>query len=279
MAVNEPIQDPENPEGAEPNDDAPTTPDPASVGASYATQQELQELRDQLTRSQQTNELLQQLVDRTAQPSGTATTPAEPAVEDVTDAELEDALQNGTGAQVAQLFRKAVNAANEKSTRALRRELGELRAAGTSTFAEMSQELASSKMPLLKEYPELKQAFDAELKQVPDEYKANPRYLQSLYSRICGDNIQLIVQRQVDAAVRKAREPEQPSMPTTANGRGAPSPADGAVPDVVTFAGQQSARLLQEKGLDGDSFARKLGYDSWEDYVKLAEEYGESPVM
>jgi AraC-like DNA-binding protein len=277
MADNDPtVQDPE------PIDDGnadPTTPDPASVGSSYATQQELQELRSDLAKSQQTNELLQQLVDRTAQPSGTASTPAEPAIDDVTDDQLVDALQNGTGEQVAKLFRKAVNAGVEKSNRAIRKELGELRSMGTSTFAEMSQELASSKMPLLKEYPEIKQAFESELKQIPDEYKANPRYLQSLYSRIVGDNIQTIVQRQVEAAVRKAREPEQPSMPTTATGRGAPSPDANAVPDVVSFAGQQGARLLQEKGLDGDSFARKLGYDSWEDYVEVANEIGDGPIQ
>lgn len=280
MAVADPRLDVEDPEGAgtDPNQDPErTTPDPASVGASYATQQELAELKQQLTQSQQTNDLLRQLIDSNAPRNAPTQEPSDPPIEDVTDEQLVEALRSGTEQDVARLFRKANNAASERATRAVRKELQELRHSGVSTFARMSSELTSSKMPLLQEFPEIKQAYDTELKQIPDDWKANPDYLMSLYSRIVGQHIDLIAQRKVEAAIRKAREPEQPSMPTTSNGRGAPSPQD-SVPDVTSIAGQAGARLLQEKGLNGDAFAQRLGYESWEAYMKFADE-NEGPVQ
>ncbi len=72
----------------------------------------------------------------TTQPTSTA-----PAIEDVTDEEIDDALQQGKGAGK---FRKMVNAAVQKQTGA---KIAQLESVGLGAIANLTAQLAQQTMP------------------------------------------------------------------------------------------------------------------------------------
>jgi len=198
---------------------------------------------------------------RETRPVPVAAAPA--AVEDVSDTEIDEALQAGRGAPV---FRKMVDAAVK---RVRREEIDPLRQQMVSTATDLVANVATRD---LRHYPKYKKEIDTMVAALPPETRVNPALWKWAHDVVVGQHVDEIAAEAVNAALRPAPTPE-PMLRTARAGRGTPAGGAEATPDVYDVAGDEGEAALAHHGVDRDGFAKKLGYKNWTDYMKQTKEY------
>jgi len=190
---------------------------------------------------------------------------------DVTDEEIEAALQEGRGAKV---FRKMVSGETEK----LRREMvAAKQAIENESYGAMTSVASEVARPKMKHYDKYKKEIDDSLAQLPPQSRANPQVHLEVYNMVAGRHMDEIIASEVEAAIRKSRTSAPAPTPGSATSRGTSSPTTQTVKEIF---GDDADRALRAMGRDPDAWAKRMGYESMEAYMKMAaeQEGGESKV-
>jgi hypothetical protein len=199
--------------------------------------------------------------------------PARPdaAIEDVTDEEIDAVLAEGKGAKV---FRKMLDAATKRLDKKYEARASHIEETASNSLSSMASELAKPKMKHYnKDY--IKKQVDAYLARMPIEQRLDPTNHLVVYNAVVGENNDRIVAEEVEAALRKAKNPAG-VLPGGSNGRTNDSPVEATVKEVF---GDEAERELRSRGRSIESIAKAFGM-SKEDYIKLARDTeGEGTVQ
>lgn len=139
--------------------------------------------------------------------------PPPPAIEDVSDGDIADAIDSGDKARIAQTFRKARNADRQRIER---EALSPILSNGTAAFASVAKQLANS----LPHYKKFQKEIDSEIERWQ---AANPNavvtyeHYKAAHDIVRGRHVEDLEREAREAGIRQAREPESELMP--ANGR------------------------------------------------------------
>lgn len=176
-------------------------------------------------------------------------------IQDVTDEEIEEALQTGTGAKK---FRQMVNAGVERVKREV---LGPDMAAGFQAITGLTREVVASKMPY---YTRFQKEIDEYIGALGPQQQLQPASYKAAHDYVVGLHVTELLAEQNEAGRRQANpQPQQGTLGgqnsrTTGVGRGQP--------EQFTFtADNQSALAI--KGYTPDQQAQRMGYKSWSDYM------------
>lgn len=196
----------------------------------------------------------------------------------ISDEEIDTAVMSGQGA-AARIRALVDRAVTEATDRVIKERIDPLQNWGVNSIANLSQEVAASKMP---HYPKYKKEIDARLATLDPSVRANPAVLKMVHDAVVGENIEDFRREAAEAATRQAQETQSTGTPTA--GRSA-APGTGAgreptreapeVPSVETLGGAEGVAALGHKGKGGqsqDDFARGLGYKDWNTYMKQYDE-------
>lgn len=183
----------------------------------------------------------------------------------ITEAQYDDAIREGNG--------PVIRAYHQQEMEVFRRgHVEPLSTTGLTAVTELSKVTFLGTKP---HYRRFQKEIDARLAQLPPQALANPRAYEIAYDSVVGSHAHELVAEAEEAARRQAAAGPADTVPAGASGRGKATPSD--VPSVQDFLGQDAAVALQEKGMDGDAFARRLGYrGGWAEYVKVANESEEA---
>jgi hypothetical protein len=216
------------------------------------------------TKVEQTNNQLQQALGALGTLAAQGQQQATPAVPEVTDEQLAAMYDSGEGAQIL----KANRILQERSDRQHQTQVQQLREEVTGIAVPIVAKVAQADMP---HYGEFKNDIDAYLATLPPAALTNPKVHEIAYGVVASkpENMKRIVDREVEARMRQARESSEASAPGGPAGRVAP-PLPAGVP---TF---EQAFPDDKSGINADDFARKLGYDGWVDYWQKTEIEGEA---
>lgn len=190
-------------------------------------------------------------------------TPAPPqprVIEDASDAEIETALSNGTGASV---FRKMVNAAIERRMDVIESRLG----AHEEALVETSGFLSSS-----GEYPHkerYKDEIDAKLATVPVEFRRNPGYMKRVYKEfydtVVGSHLPEIEQEIVERTTRSHQDAQ--ALPEIWG----PLKKPDKMPTPEEYLGPEGVEAIKamygNRPDAGNTWARDRGYSTLQDWV------------
>lgn len=181
-------------------------------------------------------------------------------IEDVTDAEIEEALQTGTGAAK---FRKMVNAGVERVKREV---LGPDMAAGFQAITGLTREVVASKMPY---YARFQKEIDEYISALGPTQRLQPESYKAAHDYVVGLHVNELLAEQGEAGRRQANPQPQggqlagPNSRTTGQGRGQP--------EAFTFTAENQSALAI-KGYTPDQQAQKMGYKSWTDYMTKTQD-------
>ena len=260
--ADEPLEPPETPE-TPPVETPPATPAPTFVAAD-----EFRAFQATITGTLQTiNEGLRAIQSSRVNEPQREYVP--PAIEDATDEEIDAALANGSGAKA---FRKAINAGVEKVRRELTAQNAQLQNVGYSSIGALAAEVAKPKMKYYDRTVngvKIAEKVENYVKQLDPASRTNPGSYIAAYNVVVGENHDAIVAEEVEAALRQARTPSNVPVPPSGSGRTNGSPIEQSPEEVF---GKEAMDALRFKGLDADSYARKLGYADAKAYAKLARE-------
>lgn len=176
----------------------------------------------------------------------------EPTEEDLTEA--------FTSAKLRPTLSKYIASEVRKETRELRRELGEVRATGTHAIASLTAQAARPEMPY---YDRFKGEIDEYVKTLDGTARMNPHAYRLAHDAVVGRHARDLIDEAKREAVRSARAND---VALPGGGRG-PAKAGAPVPDV------EEAAALEALNMTPDEFARKQGYDSWEERSKALAKY------
>jgi hypothetical protein len=252
---------PVNPESSESN----TTAD----AVKFAPAEEVAELKTTVTSLNDTIAQLRGALDMVARNTSSpqVTQPAEP---ELTDEEINAALQNAEEGNPAAKVRRMMQSAVRASETRLKTEVEQLKATGMSSLAEVAAQQAASTLPRFKEF---EKDIRATVAQLPPESQASAISWKLAHDAIVGGNYDKLVERERETWARQNREEAaQPSTP----GTGERVREDGTpLPSPESLGGNLAREALMNKGVSEDDFAKKLGYENWADYMtKTAEIVG-----
>lgn len=180
--------------------------------------------------------------------------PAAETIEDVSDEEIEQALNAGTGATT---FRKMVDSA---SRRIVRDHIVPMKDQGTGAIAGLVKQLSTDKLP---HYKKFQKEIDEYVEQLPPEQRMNPKAYEVAHQIVVGQHVDEIVAESLEAMKRGGPAPVvgTPGSGARSTGRQVESQDGLAAPD------QDQLEALTSSGRTADGFAQRLGYQSWSDYM------------
>lgn len=178
---------------------------------------------------------------------------------DVSDEELEATLQNGSGA-------KNIRRAARAEVRGVADRLGNLENVGLTAIANLTRDVAVASMPYYKKY---KTEIDAYINQLPIQSRLDGAIYTLAHDAVVGKHTAEIAEETRQATIRSFNDNGGAQSP------GASGRAVQREPAVSVSAefGEESAQALRDQGNDEDSFAKKLGYSSFADYVEKTKKY------
>ena len=191
-------------------------------------------------------------------------------VEDASDAEIEQALQTGTGAST---FRKLLAASEAKLRKELNTRAGAIENTAGSSLADIATRVSK---PLMKHYdkPFIRKEVDALIAQMPVESRVNPNNHLIIYNAVVGQHADELIAESVEAALRAGKTPGvKPGDTSSRNNAG---PNKTTIKDVF---GENSERELRAMGRDLDRVAKGLGFKDADEYIKYAQAEGEGFVQ
>jgi len=191
----------------------------------------------------------------------------EPILPDLADEEIETAIAEGKGAQA---IRRAVEARIQRAVREHVTPLQQqVQGTGMAAIAALAIEAVR---PQLKHYDRYKKEIDEALAAVGAEHRMNPQTIRAAHDIVVGRHLQEIVTEEVEKAVRGKRENPTGTPGTTAAGR---HQTETKVPSALELFGKDAGQAVRDKGGE-DTYAKRLGYESWADYLTKTGVEGEA---
>ena len=230
-------------------------------------------------------------------PQGSFALPEAPPITDVSDDELEEALEEG-GARARKAMQLRSKADRERMQRDTDAKIAAVSFQGTRAINDTTVKLALQDAPHYHKNPAIKADVDKHIKQLANQgILLDANAIQWLYKKAVGDHAETLMDNAREEAVRKLREPEDLTA-RGGGGRGIAAPrgsvqagADSGVPqpqDLTPDAEQLLASRNRGRGVSADEFARSLPphryydyqqrkhvtrrYDSWNDYMEKYQE-------
>lgn len=198
----------------------------------------------------------------------------QPAQPNITEDELDTAVQTGlgAGARIRALVDRAVRAESE---RIVREHINPLQEFGVTSLANIATEMATNKMPYYQKY---KKDIDQRLAVLDPSIRANPAALKMIHDAVVGEHAAELVSEAGEAAIRRAQEEASKGTATAGTGSGRdPRREVGEVPNAEAIGGRDALDALSHKGHGGrgqseDELAQAMGYKSWAAYMKQYDE-------
>jgi hypothetical protein len=193
----------------------------------------------------------------------------------ITDEEIDAALLGGSGAAgIRRLVDKAVN---DRADALVREHIEPLNQTGIPALASLTKKITLEGM---EHYAKYKTEIDERLGRMDAGLQTNPNALAMVYFAVVGEHDAERQKETEEATVRKIQEAAaggdgSPGTATPGGSTGVTKREDKPTPDASTLAGQLGMEALAHKGNGGqdqDEFARGMGYASWDEYMKQAEE-------
>lgn len=139
-----------------------------------------------------------------------------------------------------------------------------LRRLGVDAIGDLTRAGAAAQMPY---YTRWKKEIDGLLANLPPAARLAPDAYRIAHDAIVGSHTAELI---AEAKAQALRAPEPDPVPTGPVGRRAAG-GGGKTPNAEELFGEDARLALRSKGMDEEAFAKKLGYASWSDYVKLAQ--------
>lgn len=231
----------------------------------------------------QLNSKVEELANRPPQVVVSPPAAAEvPAAADVSDQEIENAILSGQGA--AGHIRSLIDRSVAKATsQVIEQHVKPLQDYGINTLSELTKRVTTSGMP---DYNRFKKEIDTRLNELSPEARANPVVIETVYHAVVGAHKDELIKEATEAALRQHQEASdadaQGNSPTATPGTAVPSggnrETDADLPDLETYTGSalgDAVDALNHKGSggqDADEFARGMGYESWDAYMRQYQE-------
>jgi len=234
---------------AKPEGQEPETP-PATTPPAYASMDEFRQLQDRVTgQFEVMMGTLQRLMPQQQQY-------APPIAEEMGDEELQQALLTGDVGAVKKLL------ASERE-KIVREYIAPLQQVGISAIADINQKLVKSEMPY---YELVQKDMESQLSQVAPELRMQPQVIKHIYNATLGANLDKVVNAAIERKIRSEREG------STQDVAGARTGGQRSDQTVEGYFGEDSLQALRSvgKGMDADSFAKKLGYKDAKEYLEFA---------
>ena len=113
---------------------------------------------------------------------------------------------------------------------------------------------------------------DVYLQQFTVAQRSDPTIVAFVTNSVKGSHVEDLIKEHEEAKLRQENDSK-----TMVPGHGGTGPTANINNNSITFTdNEQSA--LRDNGHDQDSFAKKLGYDNWAAYEKMADEVYEKPT-
>lgn len=254
------IEKPETPP-AEPPKEPPTTPQ-------YVTADEFKRLESTITGI---TESIRDGFNAVATRTAGAAPKTEVDEPDVTDAEIEEALQQGKGAAT---FRKLVAKSVNSAKKELTTRLNDTEGFGVNVISELVKDAARPKMPYYdkEKHPKITKEIDEHLAQLTPQMRLSKDVLVKVHDAVVGGHMAEIIAAEKEAAIRGVQASPGSMNPTGSNSR--THGTGSKIPTVEEFLGKQAADSMKSFGQDPDTFAQKWGCKDWPDYVAKHREEG-----
>lgn len=181
---------------------------------------------------------------------------------EITDDEINEAIR--TAENPAKALRGMLK--RELAT-LVKTEVEPLRNVGLGALGDLARRAA---VPEMKHYNRFKGEIDSYIARLDPSLRSRPETWKVAHDAVVGMHHDQLASEAVEEAIRKTRDEG-----TASPGSGGPGQGPGRTPSVEEVAGADAAALLKLRGLTPDEFARKLGYGSWSDYLKMAQELEE----
>ena len=208
---------------------------------------------------------LSQIAGRPVQVQLPTPQPAVVPEPEISDAELEQALLQGTnsGAMVRRLVQTE---ARKLANVLIRDHIDPLRETGTAAISELVARDAATALPF---YRHFKDKIDAMMAQLAPEQRINPGALKLVHDNVVGENWKEVAEI---VAEQKVREAAESGAHGNTPGGGTPRVVSHDEPSIEDFGGRAAIQALRYKdggAQDLDTFARKLGYKSFKEYAAI----------
>jgi hypothetical protein len=201
--------------------------------------------------------------------------PQLPQIDDVSDADYQQALQVGD----AQVIQRRENANRERLARAAAAEVNRARAEVTPIIESMSGELATTILGSLPYYTLFKKDVDSLLGTIPPAQR-NRQVIEHIYHAVCGrpENIARI--REYANTQAQQRETERAMASDTGVRRGQQREKEESFEQVfgeqfssptATLQGSGPIWQGRRRGYDPDSYARDIGFKDKQEYTRFSK--------
>lgn len=179
--------------------------------------------------------------------------PYEPTEEELTEA--------FTSAKLKPTLSRFIESEVKKRTRALERELKDVRSQGTHAIAGLTAQAARPDMPY---YDRFRPEIDEYVKTLDGPARMNPHAYRLAHDAVVGRHARDLIDEAKREAVRATRAND---VALPGGGRGPAPKSSVAPPDA------EEAAALEALGMTPDEFSRRQGYDSWEERSKSLSKY------
>jgi hypothetical protein len=185
----------------------------------------------------------------------------------ITEEQYEKAVQEGDAKTIDGYI-------NQKIDDVRSRDIVPLQASGMDAIAGLTREIVLDKLP---HYKRFKGEIDKYVENLPPAAKMSPVAYKIAHDAVVGQHHDDLVKEATEAAIRKAQAEGGggSNTPGDAGSGRQTGGAKGKTPTAKEAFGDDAAFALSSVGKDEESFARRLGYKSWADYMALAKKQEE----
>lgn len=223
--------------------------------------EEIKQLKMNFHTLSQTLETNNQLLNNLLSNQGKQTpTPQTPQEVEISDEEIENAIQEGRGAGKLRSLMKA--AISRESKRLIQEHIDPLRQTGLDAIAKTVFQITKPQMPYYDKY---EKEIEGYLNVFSPELRLQPDAIMAAYHTVVGKHFEEL---QAERDQQKARKAAVPAL----------EPKGRVVrvnPDEVEDPEEIAPGALSGLGMEPDVFAKKLGYKDWKEYRKINPEVGQ----
>ena len=218
----------------------------------------------------QMQETLQTLLTPTAAPVAAQ----EPQfVAEVNDDDILAALEEGDNKKVLQLQKQQ----RLRDKQIAEYQMNQLRTEGSQWIGNVNQKLAEEKLP---DYGKYKKEIDGVLATFPMHLRADEGIIEFVYNAARGkhmdEEVETRAKQLLEAQKRQANGEPDSGDPSPGARRRAGN--NQRYEEDEPYFSRDVDDTIRAAGRSHDEQARKLGYDSWDEYVAMAKEYDEKPI-
>lgn len=196
------------------------------------------------------------------------TTPVAPAIPDISDDEIDTIVasgEKGAAAKIRQLIKRNV----EDHVKGLESRINQAESFAVQNMATMARKAAMDEMPHFKRF---QKEIEATIKTLQPEAAARTDVWKYVHDQIVGANFETLETERAEERAR-AEAAQAEASATPGSGKGAATGDERHIPTPEEL-GREQKMALEASGKSPDEFAKRLGYENWDNYMEQAAESG-----